>query len=289
MPAAVALCLCAAPLGMELLNRHVFSIDDGRRVYAFDSPGMNRMAYASVLSGFHTRAGDRQLAAGDVTAAQRWYERALRIIEEAAQRSKLAVPPTKNAAALRQLGAIDLDRGDVDAAARLIEESLIFDGAHAPSLLRMYNICVMRGRIAPAEDYLTRACELDPGNAEAQLARAWLTATSREPLLRNFLTAQECAARAIDAVGATVVGQRPEFYDVLAAAQAAADKYDEAVATAEKAVVIARANGDQLLVKAIEERIQSYRDHTPWRADPRLARTPLIPDTLPQSSAPAGQ
>jgi hypothetical protein len=59
--------------------------------------------------------------------------------------------------------------------------------------------------------------------------------------------------------------------DTLAAAYAAAGRFEEAAATAERALVAARRDGDHQFVAEIRARLEFYREDQPYRR-PSLAR-----------------
>ncbi len=97
-----------------------------------------------------------------------------------------------------------------------------------------------------------------------QRSLAWLRATCSDPSLRNGAEAVELAQRANQLSG----GQRPEMLDTLAAAYAEAEWFPEAVATARKALELARQQNNPALAEAVQERITKYEAGRPYRQMP---------------------
>lgn len=241
--AATAIVL--SPLASEQVNRHVLRIDDRVRVpVPFDSPALMRDDFLRMMSGAMTRSGDRRTRSGATDAAAARYERALELWKE-------------NGAAAARLGAVHYERGDAAAAIPMLERALVFDPTHAPTHLRLYNLLIERGREDIAVEHLARSVDLAPENADSLAALAWLRATNRNPLYRNFIAAELLADRAIAAAGARAQAE-PIFFDARGAAAAMADKFEEAQRWGEKALRIAERDGDTTLAAAIRERLHEY-------------------------------
>lgn len=105
-----------------------------------------------------------------------------------------------------------------------------------------------------------RAVELDPESATAANGLAWMLAT-----LGGATDADEAirwAEKAVELSG----GVDASHYDTLAAAYAAAGQYDKAVATALKALELARAERRLPLINSIQKRLELYRNGQPCRA-----------------------
>jgi protein O-mannosyl-transferase len=92
---------------------------------------------------------------------------------------------------------------------------------------------------------------------EALNALAWLEATSPDPGVRDTSESLRHARRAVELTG----GGRPDMLDTRAAAEAAAGRFDEAVATAARAQELARRSGADSLARSIGDRIRLYRRH----------------------------
>jgi tetratricopeptide (TPR) repeat protein len=91
-------------------------------------------------------------------------------------------------------------------------------------------------------------------NALAQNNLAWLLATSPKASLRNGDKAVELAQQANALTG----GKNPNILDTLAAAFAEAGRFDDAMRTAQKALELARAAGQQDLVEELNGEMKRY-------------------------------
>ncbi len=100
------------------------------------------------------------------------------------------------------------------------------------------------------------ALRLSPDFAEAHNNLAWLLATASDPGVRDPGEALRLAERAVE----LTEGKEPNYLDTLAAAQAAAGRFGDAAATAERAVDLARTNGQKALAAEIEPRLARYRE-----------------------------
>jgi hypothetical protein len=91
---------------------------------------------------------------------------------------------------------------------------------------------------------------------------AWTLATHPEPKFRNGTEALWLARQVCEATG----HQRAEFLDTLAAANAEAGRFDEAVATGRKALARAQ-EGCPNLVPGIQGRFRLYESRRPYREE----------------------
>ena len=90
---------------------------------------------------------------------------------------------------------------------------------------------------------------------------AWVLATHENPQARNPAEAVELAERACKITHY----ERPETLDTLAAAYAAAGRFDEAVKIAEKAVELAVLSEDTITrPDDIRRRLRLYRERKPY-------------------------
>jgi hypothetical protein len=113
---------------------------------------------------------------------------------------------------------------------------------------------------AGSESEYLAGIRLDPKWPERAAADAWKKATDRRPNKRSGAWAVELAEQASEARE----GRRPELLDVLAAALAEAGRFEEAAATAERAIHKAEKAGREDLAAAIRERRDLYRQHKPF-------------------------
>ena len=95
---------------------------------------------------------------------------------------------------------------------------------------------------------------------------AWLLATDANEKVRNPAEAVTLA----EGANRMTVRAHPKVLDTLAAAYAAAGRYDEAAETAERALSAALGRGETRLAGEIDGRISLYQSRRPYR----MMRTP---------------
>jgi len=194
-----------------------------------------------------------------------------------------------------QLGLVHLAQGRLQEAEELIAESLDLNPGHAEARNNYGSILMRTGRARQAIDQLREAVRLRPSYAMARFnlgsalvllgrdrdavgefheairlapespasfnALAWLRATHADSSLRDGREAVELAERAAGLAG----NADPGILDTLAAALAETGRFEEAVATAEKAKRLAEAAGDAPLAREIERRCGMYRQGQAFR------------------------
>jgi tetratricopeptide (TPR) repeat protein len=122
------------------------------------------------------------------------------------------------------------------------------------------------GRVNEAFDHFEKALEIDPHFAETHFAErsndlAWSFATDPDAAKRNGPLAvklAEGACRMTHYQTTMAVG-------TLGAAYAEAGRFDDAIATAQKACALASQAGNQELLKKEQELLALYRNHQPYR------------------------
>jgi spermidine synthase len=117
------------------------------------------------------------------------------------------------------------------------------------------------GKYDLAIENLTKAIELKPDNIDVLNKLAWLFAAVDNTSIHNAQKAVEFAQRGCELTDY----KDPMLLDTLAIAYAAAGRFDEAKATAEKALNIAKETGRENLVVGIQERIKFYEAGQPYR------------------------
>lgn len=115
---------------------------------------------------------------------------------------------------------------------------------------------LQRGRVQAGLHEWRESARLDPGYLTVANNLAWLLATSPELDVRRPAEAVGYAERA-----RSLAGEDPSVLDTLAAAYAAAQRFDEASSTAQRAAELAEASGDDALAAGIRERLALYRSH----------------------------
>ncbi len=145
--------------------------------------------------------------------------------------------------------------GKVSEAAWQYEEALRIrpDDAEAHNYL---GLALKRMGNAPeATGHYEEALRINPDYAEALNNLAWLLATRPPTESGDAVRAVAMAERACKLSDDRVA----RYLDTLAAAYAAASRFNDAITTAEKAVELARAGNESSLVEKIEGRLQLYR------------------------------
>jgi Flp pilus assembly protein TadD len=109
-----------------------------------------------------------------------------------------------------------------------------------------------------------------PDQPEVLSNLAWLLATSPDSAVRNGADAVRFAEQCCRLTGY----QRAQMISVLAAAYAEAGRFTEAVATAQKAIELARAGGDARSAAVNEQLLRLYRAGKPYHMPPPTASRP---------------
>ena len=118
------------------------------------------------------------------------------------------------------------------------------------------------GRMQEAMQHWEQALRSKPDYAETENNLAWLLATLASADGGDPARAVTLAERACELTDNRVAG----YLDTLAAAYAAAGRFNEAIATAQKAIELARSAGQTQIVNEIETRLELYRAGRAYRA-----------------------
>jgi tetratricopeptide (TPR) repeat protein len=126
---------------------------------------------------------------------------------------------------------------------------------YADAELELARISEDKRQFSEAIDYLKRALELDTNSVSALNGLAFFRATAPDPSLRDGKEAVRLAERAC---------QQTQYKEVvsirnLAAAYAEAGRFDDAVATAQKALAMALAQGPKELAAQDEQLLELYK------------------------------
>jgi hypothetical protein len=132
---------------------------------------------------------------------------------------------------------------------------------------------VEAGRAAEGIAELHASVRIRPDALEVANNLAWLLATHPDPALRD----PEEAVRIARAAARQAGGWNPQVLDTLAAAHAAAGRFDRARWYAGRALRVAAASGDAPLVDEIRARLDLYRDDRPYRETPGPIRRSAAP------------
>jgi tetratricopeptide (TPR) repeat protein len=145
--------------------------------------------------------------------------------------------------------------GQRDQARRLLDAVLARTEGRAGDYSRFGDAARAQADQATAARYYRKALELEPERQAAANNLAWILATSSDPALRD----PSEALRLAEGVVARAATPDPNHLDTLAAAQTAAGRHAEAVATIERALALARELGEEALAVELEAHLRIYR------------------------------
>jgi len=120
------------------------------------------------------------------------------------------------------------------------------------------------GDEADAAIHFERSLASNPNNLNARCNLAWVLATSPDPSRRN-------GERAVELAGSVAQGPgrgNPTVLRTLAVAYAETGRFSDAIETAQQAIAIAKATGNDGLAADLERNIAAYRMNQPIRSGP---------------------
>jgi Flp pilus assembly protein TadD len=120
------------------------------------------------------------------------------------------------------------------------------------------------GDEADAAIHFERSLVSNPNNLNARCNLAWVLATSVDPARRN-------GQRAVELVNSVAQGPgrgNPTVLRTLAVAYAETGRFSDAIETAQQAIAIAKATGNDGLAADLERNIAAYRMNQPIRSGP---------------------
>ena len=178
-------------------------------------------------------------------------------------RAAIAILPSYTEAHFN-IGHLFRERGDWQRAAEEFRITLRYKPRDLPFLLNLAGVAGV-GPTREAVQRFEEALEIDPDSTEALNNLAWILAANCDPAIRNGARAVEYAERACQLTQfkqTTIVG-------TLAAAYAEAGRFEDAVATAEKACALAAQNGEQGLLEKNRQLLELYRAGKPYHESGR--------------------
>ena len=123
-------------------------------------------------------------------------------------------------------------------------------------------LLAVRHQPKKALEQFDEAIQASPRQPEPLRHKAWLLATSLDNRVRDGKKAVECAEQAIK----RSPWKPPEYLDTLAAAQAEAGRFKEAVESSQEALRQARAMRADDLIPGIEQRLKLFQSGVPYHA-----------------------
>jgi len=125
-------------------------------------------------------------------------------------------------------------------------------------------MALVKQDIAEAVEHLKESVRLKPNQPDVLNDLAWILATHRDDGVRNPNEAVRFAEDACALTGYKDI----EMLDTLAAAYAAAGQFDDAAATAQKAVDLALSSGREEKAEIIRKRLDLYKAGQPYYQRP---------------------
>jgi tetratricopeptide (TPR) repeat protein len=184
---------------------------------------------------------------------------------EAAQ----AVPHLEKAAALEprspqiqtSLGLALLDAGRADEAVARFRKAVAIAPGYVAARESLGSALRAQGKTAEALVQWRLVLQAEPDNVGVLTQAAWTLATSPAASVRNGAEAVALADRAVRLSG----GREPEALDAQAAACAEVGRFPDAVRVAERALDLARRQGNAGLAVALDARVALYRGRSAYR------------------------
>jgi protein O-mannosyl-transferase len=186
-------------------------------------------------------------------------------LDEAAAEFKVAIGlEPRLRPALFGLGDVLMSRGEVGSAAQVFSEALKVDPDDPEANYRYASALTLQGNLKKAIEHYRRGLRQFEDSAEALNNLAWILATNPDSEVRNGADAVKFAEKACK----LTEYKRPLFIGTLAAAYAEANRFPEAIETAEKARLLAEAASENDTAARNAKLIELYRAQKPCREGP---------------------
>jgi len=184
-------------------------------------------------------------------------------VDEAIVQFQKALEIEPNAAIPHYCLAIALVRkGRLDEAIIHDQKAVKIMPNFGPAHIDLGNALLQEGRLAEAIPHYQKALEIKPADATTQNTLAWLLATAPEASLRNGGKAMELARQASALTG----GENAVVLHTLAAACAEAGRFSEAVETAQRALRVAQAQTNTVLIGVLQSELKLYQAGSPFHS-----------------------
>lgn len=154
-----------------------------------------------------------------------------------------------------ELGNTHLRLGDKDNAAKHFQAALDLQPDHAESHCGLANLRLGENKHAEACQHYRAALKTEPDELSALNNLAWVLSTTTDETLRDGKAAIPSAEHAAE----LTERKQPVILMTLAAAYAAAGRFDDAISTAETARQLAEASNNQALANTLSTHLTAYR------------------------------
>ncbi|MHC4982687.1 MAG: tetratricopeptide repeat protein [Planctomycetota bacterium] len=152
-------------------------------------------------------------------------------------------------------------QGKLDEAIRSYRQAVRLKPDDIDTHVRLAEVLAGAGSLEEAVGHYEEAIRLKPDAVALLNNLAWLLTTEPSLAGRDPAEAVRLAEKACELTRRS----QPALLDTLAAAYAAAGRFDEAITTAKEAIDLANASGQAQLAREIQERLRLYRDGKPYR------------------------
>jgi tetratricopeptide (TPR) repeat protein len=160
-----------------------------------------------------------------------------------------------------KLGGVYARQGKIKQAAEQFAEALRLDPDYVEARVSLARSLLELGQVLPAIGHYYKILQLEPDNIDALNNISWFLATSKDTSIANPAEAIRLAQHACE----LTQYKQAELLDTLAAAYASAGRFNEATATAEKAVNLAEAAGKKNTAEEIKKRLELYKAGQPYQ------------------------
>ncbi len=158
-----------------------------------------------------------------------------------------------------------LEKGEIDAAISHCRAALLIQPENADAHTNLAIALDEKGQTAEAVQNYEKALEISPQSVSALTNLAWLLATCSNASFRNGTKAIELAGEADQLSG----GTNTLVLRALAAAYAESGQFGKGIEIARAAMQLARTQGDNFLVGALQQEIALYELALPYRETPK--------------------
>jgi tetratricopeptide (TPR) repeat protein len=167
----------------------------------------------------------------------------------------------KGAALHNNLGAMLIELGRFDEAIEHYAEAARLDPADWRAPYLRGKALLKQGRDMEAIPYFRQAMQIDPDNLQVLIYLAQMLASDENPKVRDGHTAFVLASRANALTG----GAQPAMLDALGMACAELGHFDDAQKAAREALNLTKASGMTNDAAVVQQRLQLYQNHQPFR------------------------
>jgi tetratricopeptide (TPR) repeat protein len=172
----------------------------------------------------------------------------------------LQIDPTQTGG-YSSMGAALLEIGRPDESLATLRKAIELEPKNSDAHYNLGNTFLALGRAQDAVDEYNKALDLKPDDTEVMNNLAWVLATSPDALARDGEKAVQVAERADTLTNYA----SPIISATLAAAYAEADRFPDAVKTAQRAIQLALKEGNNSRAEAIRTQLTAYESGNAFR------------------------